>query len=134
MTKIAPHLNSEVRLVLGGLKPLATIEKVKDPYGFALAISLSYTGALNGYMANSENGEPEVIVVRPSNKHLIMEYLLLLKYGVQEYGQIEYHRKMGRIFGYSEEDITAFINSDIHCSCSKCNLSRDKMNAAITKH
>ena len=44
--KVAPHENCEVRLVMGGSKPLAVIEKAKDPYGFSLAIALSNIEAL----------------------------------------------------------------------------------------
>lgn len=122
MGTIAPHVNNEVRLVLSGAKPLATIEKVKDPYGYALAISMAGTGALTTYVRPSGDSMiGEVVLTLPSKKHLIEEYVTLLLWGVKRYGIKNYHRKMGKLFGYSEDDIEAFINSSIDCSCSKCN-------------
>ncbi len=114
---IAPHLNSEVRLVLGGHKPLASIEKDKDPYGYSLAIALSGTGALS--IAWPESGN-EVVFTLPSKKAWIEHYFWLLKNGVKLLGVKEYHRRMGKVFGYTDEDIEAFIKSDIHCECNKC--------------
>lgn len=122
MGTIAPHANNEVRLVLSGAKPLATIEKAKDPYGYALAISMAGTGALAVYVRpSSDSMSGEVVLTLPSKKHLMDEYVTLLLWGVKRYGIKNYHRKMGRLFGYSEDDIEAFINSSIDCSCSKCN-------------
>lgn len=118
---IAPHLNSEVRLVLGGLKPLGTIERKKDPLGYALAISMCSTGALAMHVEPTEDSpEGEVVITLPHNSHLIAEYYWLLKHGVKELGIKEYHRRMGEMFGYSKDDINDFINSSIHCECSKC--------------
>lgn len=114
--KVAPHLNCEVRLVLGGHKPLASIELAKDSIGYALAISLHSTGAL--LLDQVQDGE--VIIVKPSNIHLLFEYKALLCSGVSDYGLKEYHRKMGRLYGYREEDIEAFITSEINCNCNKC--------------
>jgi hypothetical protein len=121
MGTIAPHKNSEVRLVLTGAKPLATIEKKKDPIGYALAISMAGTGALY-YRARGTVDSPygEVIITLPSNKHLVDEYITLLLWGVKRYGIKNFHRKMGRLFGYTEADIEAFIEADIDCDCSKC--------------
>lgn len=118
---IAPHENNEVRLVLGGLKPLATIEKAKQPIGYALAIALSGTGALAASVVRSKDSpEGEVVIVLPKNKYRLEQYQWLLEHGVKAVGIKEYHRRMGRLFGYTEEDINAFIKSDIHCECSKC--------------
>ena len=121
MGKVAPHQNNEVRLVLGGFKPLATIEKDKDPIGYALAIALSGTGALAKRIIKSvdcPNGE--VIITKPCNRPLIDVYIELMAHGVRVYGIKEYHRRMGRLFGYTEDDINVFIKTDIHCECSKC--------------
>ena len=116
MGKVAPHENCEVRLVLGGYKPLAAIEKSKDPYGYALAIAMAGTGALT--MQIVEAGE--VLITKPNNKAWIEHYLWLLSYGVKRLGIKEYHRRMGKIFGYTDEDIETFIKAEIHCDCTKC--------------
>tara|TARA_R110002020_G_scaffold433848_5_gene643968 strand:- start:459 stop:824 length:366 start_codon:yes stop_codon:yes gene_type:complete len=116
MGKVAPHENCEVRLVLGGNKPLAAIEKSKDPYGYALAIAMAGTGALAKYIV-----EPgEVLITKPNNWAYIVQYISLLNYGVKRLGIKEYHRRMGKIFGYTAEDIEAFIEAEIVCSCTKC--------------
>ena len=118
---IAPHERNEVRLVLGQLKQLATIEKKKDPIGYAMAISMSGTGALVAHAQPTKDcPEGEVVFTLPKNKNLIRWYLHLLRHGVAAYGIKEYHRHMGRLFGYTHEDIEAFIEADIHCDCSKC--------------
>lgn len=116
--KVAPHINCEVRLVLGGVKPLATIEKVKDPYGYALAIALYSTGALS--LEQVACGVGEVVFTTPKNKHLIQEWRDLLYSGVRDYGLKGYHYRMGRLYGYSEEDIRTFVESEIDCNCNKC--------------
>ncbi len=119
--QIAPHENSEVRLVLSGTKPLATIEKVKDPYGYALAISLASTGALHCVVQpTSDSGSGEAIITLPDNKDEVETYLYILKDGVEMYGIKSYHRRMGKLFGYSDEAIEAFIEAEIDCDCSKC--------------
>ena len=119
--RIAPHENNEVRLVLGGMKPLATIEKAKQPIGYALAIALSGTGAIASSVVRSKDSpEGEVVITLPKNKHRIEKYKWLLSHGVEAVGIKEYHRRMGRLFGYTEEDISTFINAEIHCNCSKC--------------
>jgi len=119
--QIAPHENNEVRLVLSGAKPLATIEKAKDPYGFALAIAMSGTGALYCVVRpTADLPSGEVIITLPSNKSHIYHYDWLLDYGVKQLGLKNFHRKMGRLFGYAETDIEAFIEADIDCGCSKC--------------
>lgn len=118
---IAPHINSEVRLVLGGHKQLGTIEKRKDPLGYALAISMCSTGALAMHVEPTEDSpEGEVVITLPCNSQLIPEYYWLLKEGVKELGIKEYHRRMGEMFGYSKADIEEFINSSIQCECNKC--------------
>lgn len=119
--KIAPHVNNEVRLVLAGNKPLASIEKFKDCYGYALAISLANTGAL-AYKIVSEN---EVVITLPHNKHLIQEWEELLCHGVKLYGLHGFHYRMGKLYGYTDADIELFIKSDVQCDCNKCRGNQD---------
>lgn len=120
--RVAPHEGNEVRLVLSGTKPLATLEKRKQPIGYALAVSLAGTGALRLHFIQGSKDSPEgeVVIVRPDKISLLTEYRWLLAEGVKALGIKEYHRRMGRLFGYSEADIEAFINAEIHCNCSKC--------------
>lgn len=119
--KMAPHINNEVRLVLSGNKPLASIEKYKDIYGYALAIALANTGALT-YEVVSEN---EVVITLPHNKHLIQEWKDLLCHGVKLWGLHGFHYRMGKLYGYTDEDIDLFIKSDVQCDCNKCKGNQD---------
>ena len=112
---VAPHENNEVRLVLGGHKPLAAIERAKDPIGYSLAIALAGTGALAIHILRGE-----VLITKPSNHALIEEYLHLLSNGVKLYGIKEYHARMGAIFGYTPQDVRDFIEAEIECNCTKC--------------
>lgn len=119
--RIAPHEANEVRLVLAGTKPLATIEKRKQPILYSLAVALAGTGALFIFVSPTKDSpEGEAVITLRKNRHLVSEYLHLLEYGVSEYGLKGYHRRMGRLYGYSEADIEAFIAAEIHCDCSKC--------------
>ena len=113
--KVAPHLNKEVELVLAGKKPLAAIEKSKDPTGYNFAIELSKAGKLVSRIV----GDEEVVFTK-SSYSLIDKYENLLRNGVRYLGIKNYHREMGRMFGYTEADIEAFISAEIVCSCLKC--------------
>ncbi len=105
---------------MSGSKPLGTIEKAKDPIGYAVAVSLSATGMLLCKFTNTEDGAAEVAFVKPGNIHLLKLYDWLLECGIAELGLKEYHRELGRLYGYTEDDIAAFIKSDIQCECNKC--------------
>ncbi len=119
--KVAPHENKEVQLVLGDSKPLAVIEQKKQPGAYALAASLGKAGSLvTRTQPTVDSPKGEIVFTKPKNKHLIAEYTDLLLNGVSKYGIREYHRKMGRLFGYSAEDIEKFIIDNINCNCSKC--------------
>lgn len=119
--RIAPHEANEVRLVAAGTKPLATIEKRKQPILYSLAVACAAAGMVHAaFRASTDSPEGEVILTAKRNKHLIAEYLHLIEYGVKDLGIKEYHRRMGRLYGYSEADIEAFIAAEIHCNCEKC--------------
>lgn len=118
---IAPHINNEIRLILAGAKPLATIEKGKDPVGYGIAVSLIHAGVVYGVVSPSDDcSEGEVTFTRVGGKPLIDKYFYLLKDGVKDLGIKQYHREMGKLFGYSEQDIEDFIESEVDCNCSKC--------------
>lgn len=115
--KVAPHENNEVALVMGGLKPLAVIERNKDERNYLYANCRHLSGHVVAEYESSPEG-PQIIISR--DKSIIQEYRELQTNGVRLYGIKEYHRLMGRLFGYTEEDIEAFIKADIHCDCTKC--------------
>ena len=119
--EIAPHEGREIELVLGGVKPIATVEHDKAPETYVKAILLGLAGMLHYRVQPTEDCERgEVVFCLPSNRNNLVEYDWLRKEGVQNVGLKAYHRAMGRLFGYSPADIEAYIESDIHCECSKC--------------
>lgn len=121
MGRVAPHAGAEVRLVLAGLKPMATVERGKDESQYALAISLGSTGMLHTVVRPTEDDpEGEVAFTKPHNRACLQTYQDLLSHGVSRYGIKDYHRRMGKLFGYSEPDIEAFISAEIQCDCTKC--------------
>lgn len=122
MGKIAPHKSCEVRLVLSGTKPLATIEKGKDQYGYAIAVALSKTGLLKAVTKPTmDSPTGEIVFVKPANHELLHKYFWLLDNGAKELGIKNYHRQMGKLFGYTDSDVEEFINANFQCNCRKCN-------------
>ena len=119
MTDIAPHSGREISLILSGAKRFAVIEKRKALASYYAAGSIARSDITVQYQDGTEG--PEVILT--TSRKLITEYNALLFDGVKRLGIKEYHRAMGRLFGYSESDIEAYIASDIDCNCSKCNGS-----------
>jgi len=117
--KVAPHEGNEIKLIFKGLKPLAVIELRKNEAAYRRAFEYDELGYLVAVRRNGTEG-PELIVVMHKNTHLISEYLFLLENGVSKYGIKEYHRRMGKLFGYSPADIEAFIKADVQCDCAKC--------------
>ena len=113
---IAPHENQEISLILNGAKNFAVIEKRKDIASYFAAGAISRKDITVQYQ-ETETG-PEVIL---TSKHaLIAEYNALLFDGVSRLGLKNYHRAMGKLFGYSPADIETFITAEINCNCSKC--------------
>ena len=122
MGTVAPHEGREVLMVMNGIKPFATIEFDKDTDGYAMAVSLCATGMLVGSVRPTPDCEMgEIAFTKPSNRAYIGRYNMLLDHGVEMHGLKGYHRKMGQLFGYSEEDVEAFISANINCDCIKCN-------------
>ena len=121
MGRIAPHENKEVMMVLNGSKPFATIERDKDLAGYCLAVQLGGAGLLAvevGPTADCCDGE--IQLCKPGNRQYIDEYNYLVGSGVEDLGLKPYHRRMGKLFGYQEEDVEKFINANINCNCTKC--------------
>ncbi len=113
--RIAPDKGNEIDLVIAGDKPLAVIEKSKDPEQYARALRMqadqfSYA-AVTPWIG--PEGPEVVVYILHSTFHKYRDALALPEGN-------ERTRKLGRLFGYSEADIEVFINAKIDCYCSKC--------------
>ena len=113
---IAPHENRELALIASGAKSFAVIEKAKDPAQYYDAGAIEDPRITVEYREPSSG--PEVIVSR--KRAAIAEYDALILDGVERLGLKNFHRAMGRLFGYTPEDIEAFIAAEISCDCPKC--------------
>ena len=111
---IAPHEGQEIQLVLDGTKPLAVIELNKQPMAYRKAMDGIH--GLYAYENWDDTTGWEVVIVDQRNVGLVMEYLDALNLPA---GSAK-HRTLGRLFGYSEADIEAFIADQPTCNCSKC--------------
>ena len=122
--KVAPHEGREIELVLGGAKPLATIEHDKDPEGFVKAILLGLAGMVSYRVSPTADCDAgEVVFALRENWNYVADYEELMELGEARLG-VRYHQCMGRLFGYSEADIAAFtaaweVNA-LDCNCTKC--------------
>ena len=124
--RIAPDQGREIDLVLAGTKPLAVIEKRKDPEQYKQALRLR---AATSLLVIPHLGPEGAEVIASLSSDLIADYLALQSGGITQ-GTAEYHRRMGMLFGYSEADIEAFIANPPACDCSKCSRKAVKYGPA----
>ena len=113
---IAPHEGREIELVLDGTKPLATLKGNVYPKELRAAINTHK-------LITRYNAEQDVlVVVKPQHSFLIGLFGLLssTKANFIVRSKEEKHRLLGRLFGYSEEDIDDFIAKDMKCACGQC--------------
>lgn len=114
--KVAPHENRELKLIAAGRKNFAVIEKRKNAADYFAAGAIETPGITVAYRDGADG--PEVIVSR--KRALVAEYDGLILDGIERLGLKNFHRAMGRLFGYSAADIEAFIAAEIDCNCAKC--------------
>lgn len=115
--EIAPHEGNEVNLVLWGKKPLATLEAEKQPASYQNVIN-----NLQEVLSVKQHSVGLISITLPENKHLHDIFALLSspKASVVVRSAEEKHRLLGRLFGYTEEQIDAFIKADMKCACGQC--------------
>ncbi|QPI17675.1 hypothetical protein vBAmePR8F_gp15 [Alteromonas phage vB_AmeP_R8W] len=115
---IAPHEGRELEMVMNGIKPLASIEKDKQPEQFERALQLANVLSVT-VVLHSDN---LLTVTRKENEKLHGTFALLNspKAAIVVRSKEEKSRLLGRLFGYSEEDIDEFIAADMQCACGQC--------------
>ena len=114
--KVAPHKGRELEYVAMGIKPLASLEFSKDPEQYNKALDLVHIWSV------CKQTDDLITITRKENAHLHSVFKLLTsnKAYILVKSEHEKHRLLGRLFGYSEEDIDKFINADLKCACGQC--------------
>ncbi|ASL24395.1 hypothetical protein vBAspPH44_12 [Alteromonas phage vB_AspP-H4/4] len=115
---VAPHEGKELEYVMNGIKPLALIDGRKEPEQFERALKLQNVATV---VLHNNN---ELTITRNENAklHGVFSLLNSPKAAMVVRSKEEKQRLMGRIFGYSEEDIADFIKANVDCKCRHCNL------------
>lgn len=115
---IAPHEGREIEMVMNGIKPLASIEKSKQPEMFEKALALS--DMIDIVVVLHDKGHLTITRKENEKLHGVFSLLCSPKAAMVVRSQAEKSRLLGRLFGYSEEDIDEFIAADMQCACGQC--------------
>lgn len=110
--KVAPHENRELDMVLRGEKPMCSISQTKNPVHFKDAETLSRHGTLVTYFHHQT-----LVCVLPKDEWCLEVYKNYLE--SDRLSQLNYTILMGRLFGYSDDDIYKFIQVN-ECECVQC--------------
>jgi len=116
MSKIAPHEGNELDMLLAGTKKFAVLEKWKHHGQVQRLANLQYSTGIKWEIDYKRN---EVLVWVGDGHYTALEYKLLLV-NRDLFSKQEFQYKMGKIFGYSDEEIEGFINNPPDCNCTKC--------------
>lgn len=117
--QIAPHEGRELEYVANGIKPLALINRAKQPEQYGRAMDLQHV-----LVIRRQNND-EITITTKANEKLHDTYALLNspQAAVIIRSVEDKHRMLGRLFGYSEEQIDAFIKADMKCACGNCTFT-----------
>lgn len=115
-TLVAPHEGLEYPMVVNRDKPIATINKHKQPVQYALASKDIRLVVLH-------LDADEIAITRQENARLLqlLESLLHPSSNIIAKSREEKQRLIGRLYGYTEEEIDAFVASENKCMCNHCN-------------
>ena len=115
--KIAPNQGHEIDNLLAGRVPLISFKNYTAEQANRLGVLVSY-GTIKTYL-----GVDRVLLVVPyttgwRNYCTLYDDLITYakQYGVDEF----YHTAMGRLHGYSDDDIREFLTNPPECDCSQC--------------
>ena len=119
--KIAPNQGQELRNLLTGKAPLISFKEALEPKLLATVIYLHLKCVVTKLTAS--DGCVTVTMFGDAVDTGYLEYTLYesliayaKKYGVDEF----YHTAMGRLHGYSDDDIREFLTNPPECDCSQC--------------
>lgn len=106
-----PHKGRELLLVIEGNKPLGSVSMCSDEAAVVFRKVGLYTFIKNGDVYFARTIEPINVYKMLTSKSAN----LIVK------SPAEHKRLMGRLFGYTEEEIDVFIEANLPCDCSNCN-------------
>jgi len=109
-SKIAPHKGTEVFGVLMGTKPLGSVLLDSTDGRAVLDAQRLYTYVKDGavYFALTQGPINAFKFLASETAKLIIK------------SKADHNRAMGRLFGYTEDEIEAFIATEIECDCIAC--------------
>ena len=120
MSKIAPHEGNELDMLADGSKVFAVLEEGK--HDDLLSHVIFGNGILN--IVTEWYNADELMLFHYTLGRVNKEMYCMLRdnreYYILMFGKEDYQRKMGKVFGYSDEDIEAFISNPPDCNCEKC--------------
>ncbi|QDP58679.1 MAG: hypothetical protein Tp125SUR00d2C35697761_14 [Prokaryotic dsDNA virus sp.] len=114
---VAPDKGHELNHVMLGLKPIASLSKKKHPVQYERALTLRH---VQGVVIVRQTDEV-ITVSKAENIHLHGVYTILTKTPKKLVRSKEGKQVlMGRMFGYTDDQIADFIKADIKCDCAEC--------------
>lgn len=104
---IAPHQGKEIELVTTGFKPLGSISAT---YALSNALKELHTRVIGDSVYFALNEQP------------LDTYEFLMSPSAQLFlkSKQEHQRLLGRLFGYTEDEIDTFIEANLECACGNC--------------
>ena len=108
--EIAPHLNKELTLVKKGTKPRGSVHMGSTEASEIIADKAMYHYLSGGVLYFSLTQTP------------INTYKFLSSSGAAIIlrSKQEKNRLLGRLFGYTEDEIDVFIEANLDCQCQDC--------------
>ncbi len=120
MSKIAPHEGNELDMLADGSKVFAVLEEGKHD---DLIDGVLYGNAIPNIVTEWFDST-ELMVFHYALGRVNKEMYCVLRdnreYYILMFGKEDYQTRMGKIFGYSDEEIAEFISNPPDCSCGKC--------------
>lgn len=113
--KIAPHFGKELSMVLNYEKPMGVVSREKDPEQYRDVLANVHRLEVRQYPKKEIAFAPKM-----TGRYVLREYDDLRMGRAKVDSQAEYQRRMGRLFGYTEEEIEEFIKGNLNCGCENC--------------
>jgi len=119
--KVNPHKGKELEYLMNGIKPMCTLSLDDPESNKVLNGSLMYLTTVV-----VDTIEQSVTVTKRENAflHGIMNFLTSENAHMMIRSKTEKHRMIGRLFGYTEDQIDEFLLSDEARDC-KCQFCRE---------